>query len=83
MIRVLLDTNAYAAFKRGHAETVAILQRTDVVAVSPVVLGELLGGFAAGNKSQQNRAELATFLSSPRVWTVSVDAITVADLATP
>jgi len=76
VIRILLDTNAYAAFKRGQAEAVAIIQKADVVALTPVVLGELLGGFAAGAKERQNRAELNAFLSAPRVWVAPVDGVT-------
>jgi predicted nucleic acid-binding protein len=43
--------------------------------LTPVVLGELLGGFAAGAHERQNR-ELAAFLSSPREWVAPVDGTT-------
>lgn len=36
------------------------------------MLGELLGGFAAGARAAKNRAELAQFLDSPRVECLSV-----------
>jgi predicted nucleic acid-binding protein len=80
--RILLDTNAYAAFKRGHPEAGAVVQNADVVALTPVILGELLGGFAAGARERKNREELAAFLSSPRVWVAPLDAVTAEHYAT-
>ena len=40
MKKILLDTNAYAAFKRGESEAVEILQRVEIIGISTVVLGE-------------------------------------------
>lgn len=45
---ILLDTNAYSAFKRGDSEPIEILRRAETIGISAVVLGELLSGFAAG-----------------------------------
>ena len=67
MRNILIDTNAYAAFKRGDEEAIAILRHAPHIAVSTVVLGELLSGFACGDRNAENRAELAEFLRSPRV----------------
>ena len=64
---ILIDTNAYAAFKRGDEAIVEIMQQVEKIAVSPIVLGELLGGFDHGNKSKQNRKELSQFLESSRI----------------
>jgi predicted nucleic acid-binding protein len=72
MIPVLLDTNAYACFKRGDAEAVAILRTADTIGLSAVVLGELLSGFALGNREGENRRELSAFLASPRVTLLPV-----------
>jgi len=69
---ILLDTNAYAAFKRGNEEIIRIIQHAETIGISPVVLGELLGGFDHGNKAKQNREELQQFLSSSRVNIFSV-----------
>jgi predicted nucleic acid-binding protein len=81
VIPILLDTNAYAAFKRGLPDAVAIFQQAPTIALSPVIVGELLGGFAAGAKEQANRAELTAFLSAPRVWVVPVDRETAEHYA--
>lgn len=63
---ILIDTNAYAAFKKGDAEIVEIIQYAEILAFSPIVLGELLAGFDGGSKSKQNRIELQQFLESSR-----------------
>jgi tRNA(fMet)-specific endonuclease VapC len=45
------------------------------------VIGELLGGFAAGSREQRNRGELTAFLATPRVSVVPVDAGTAEHYA--
>lgn len=67
MTALLLDTSAYAAFKRGHPEAVAALRTAPMILLPIVVLGELLAGFEAGNRREQNREELQRFLQSGRV----------------
>ncbi|HWM93463.1 MAG TPA: hypothetical protein VN493_22065 [Thermoanaerobaculia bacterium] len=47
---VLLDTNAYAAFREGVPEAVEIIRHAPFVGLNSVILGELLGGFAAGTR---------------------------------
>ncbi|NNM69680.1 MAG: type II toxin-antitoxin system VapC family toxin [Gallionella sp.] len=76
---VALDTNAYAAFKRGDEQIVAVLQHAPTIIVCATVLGELLGGFAAGLRESTNRNELTQFLSTPRVNVVPSTTAT-ADL---
>jgi tRNA(fMet)-specific endonuclease VapC len=63
---ILIDTNAYTAFKTGDAGIVEIIQSAEILAFSPIILGELLAGFDGGNKSKQNRIELQQFLESSR-----------------
>jgi tRNA(fMet)-specific endonuclease VapC len=71
---ILLDTNAYTAFMRGERDVVALLAHAPLLFLSSTVLGELLGGFAAGSREAKNRAELAQFLNSPRVGVYAVTA---------
>ena len=59
---ILIDTNAYAAFKRGHREAVEIVRRAEAIRVSVIVLAELLAGFHFGNREKVNRLELNYFL---------------------
>jgi len=77
-MRVLIDTNAYAAFKRGDPETLDVLRMADEVHLSVIVLGELLAGFAAGTQEPRNRRELAAFLDSPRVSILPATPATAA-----
>lgn len=77
-MRVLVDTNAYAAFKGGDPETVDVLRMADEIHLSVIVFGELLAGFAAGTQEPRNRRELAAFIDSPRVSVLSVTPATAA-----
>lgn len=70
---VLIDTNAYAAFKQGLPDALDIVQRAPRIFISSIVIGELLAGFAAGSREAQNLAELEQFLASPRVVSASAD----------
>jgi tRNA(fMet)-specific endonuclease VapC len=72
----MLDTSGYSAFKRGHNEALRALQVHPEILVPAVVLGELLGGFAAGSRAADNRRELEEFLDSPRVQVVTLGADT-------
>lgn len=76
MKNILLDTNAYVAFKSGRDDAVEIIRLAENIAISVVVLGELLAGFVSGNKEARNRQELSEFLGSPRVSLFAVDSQT-------
>lgn len=76
MSRLTLDTSAYSAFKRGQREVVDHLRRADEILLPSIVLGELLGGFAVGDRSRRNRDELRLFLDSPRVRLASIGEAT-------
>jgi tRNA(fMet)-specific endonuclease VapC len=81
IITVMLDTNAYTAFKLGQSDAVEIIQCAPALMVNSIVLGELLAGFAVGSREAQNRAELHQFLASRRVRLCSVDDITAPSYA--
>jgi len=63
---VLIDTNVYAAFKRGWSDAMTVLNDAPRIGVSTVVIGELLSGFALGSREEHNRQELTQFLGDPR-----------------
>jgi tRNA(fMet)-specific endonuclease VapC len=65
--KILLDTNAYAAYLRGEAVVLGALGEADRVLVSVFVLGELLAGFKAGAREKHNREFLARFLKKSTV----------------
>lgn len=73
MSRVLVDTSAYSAFRRGDGSVVATLQRAEQIYLNPIVLGEMLAGFRKGSKRQQNEDSLRRFLDSPRVDVLDID----------
>lgn len=73
IISILLDTNAYTAFKRNKFEALEIIRNVDIIGVNSVIIGELLGGFAFGNKPEINRDELQKFLNSSRVNIFNID----------
>jgi len=78
---ILIDTNAYTAFMLGEADVVEVLAHAERIQLNSIVLGELLGGFAAGVREARNRGELARFLASPRVEVVPVTAQTADSYA--
>lgn len=70
---ILLDTNAYTAFKQNAPEALEIIQQAPLIGISSIILGELLGGFVFGFKEEVNRRELRQFLNSSRVRMIAVD----------
>ena len=66
-MRLLLDTSAYSLMKRGHPGAAEAVRSAASIAVTAVVLGELLSGFVTGRREARNRQELTEFLDSPRV----------------
>ncbi len=78
---VIIDTNAYAAFKKGVQKAMEVVANSDALYVSSIVVGELLSGFALGSKEKRNRSELAEFLSSGKVVQVNVDNTTAEHFA--
>ncbi len=73
MKNIIIDTNAYAIFKRGEQNAVEIIKHIPLIGLSSIVLGELLGGFAVGKLENKNILELKTFMKSKRVRLFSAD----------
>lgn len=78
---ILIDTSAYTAFMLGEGAAVEVVAHAERICLNSIVLGELLGGFAAGAHEARNRAELARFIDSPRVEVVPVTALTADSYA--
>lgn len=64
---ILVDTNAYTAFKKNVPEAVNLIRHCSLITMNSIIIGELLGGFACGNKTEFNQQELQQFLQSSRV----------------
>lgn len=74
--QILIDTNIYAALRIKDPVIVDIIRHVDLIGLNPVILGELLGGFANGSKEQQNRHELGQFTSQTRIKVFPIEAAT-------
>jgi tRNA(fMet)-specific endonuclease VapC len=77
-MRLLLDTNAYAALMRGHAGVADRVRRAEQVLLSAVVAGELIFGFRNGSRCEENMQDLADFLDHRHVAFLPV-SLTTAD----
>lgn len=73
MTRYLVDTSAYSAFLRGHRDIADCIQKAALLAVNPVVLGELLAGFKKGSRLEANLNWLERFLASRRIRILDLD----------
>ncbi len=71
-MNVTLDTSAYSQMRRGNQAILDVVQRSETIALSAIVLGELHSGFRAGNRSAENIANLTQFLSKPSVRVLNV-----------
>jgi tRNA(fMet)-specific endonuclease VapC len=67
MKKILLDTNAYSAFRGGDRAILSSLASADVVYLSIFVIGELLAGFAGGKRNRENQTQLDEFKSKSTV----------------
>ena len=76
MNRILIDTNIYSYALRGDPDVIAILRQVAHIGFTAISIGELLSGFKAGRREDENRQELVTFLDSPRVNVYSVNEAT-------
>lgn len=75
-MRLLLDTNAYAALKRGHGGVADLVRDSEELVLSMVVVGELLFGFRNGDQYDRNAKELDELLASDRVGVLPVTRTT-------
>lgn len=76
---IVIDTNAYSAFKRGIEAAVEVVTTAELIVLSATVLDELLAGFSNGKQADVNRRELQEFISDPNVIFLSVNAQTAIE----
>ena len=69
---IALDTNTYVGFKRGEPICVELIRQARRLLISSTVLGELLAGFACGDREARNREELRRFLAVDSVQLIPV-----------
>lgn len=75
-MKLLLDTSAYVGFKLGNSGLVEYISNSNMIYVSPIMLGELLFGFRNGSRLDENLTDLNRFLSHEAVETVPLGDIT-------
>lgn len=75
-IKIILDTSAYAWFKRNDVETVETIVQAELILFSPVVIGELMFGFRNGTRFKENMDDLNRFLEHEVVDLVQIGKIT-------
>ena len=75
-MKILLDTSAYVLFKQNHADVVETVIKSELILISPIVLGELMFGFRNGNRLRQNMKELNDFLEHDIVDLARIGQIT-------
>ena len=75
-MKILLDTSAYVMFKRNQAGVVETVIKSELILISPIVLGELMFGFRNGSRFKQNMKELNSFLEHEIVDLAQIGKIT-------
>ncbi len=75
-MKILLDTSAYSALMRGEAEVAERVRRAEAVILSTVVAGELLFGFRAGQRFDENQRQFRRFRENPYVSILPVSLAT-------
>lgn len=73
-MRLIIDTNVYAALARGNTHIRSLLEAADRIEVSTIVLGELYAGFRLGSKRTENIRLLSEFLNVPGVDVIQISA---------
>ena len=75
-MRILLDSNAYSAFKRGNHEVRDLISVAEEIVFSAIVAGEHLFGYRLGTNYDRNLSEIRSFLERPYVSFVPVGPVT-------
>ena len=73
---ILLDTNAYTAFKRNIFEAVEVIRNRPLIGLNSVILGELYGGFELVSREEYNRRKLKQFLEISKINCFAIDCNT-------
>ena len=75
-MRLLIDTNADAALRRGDRQVTDLVRSADEILMSAIVIGELLFGFRGGSRPDYNVSALRGFLAARAVKFVPVTLVT-------
>lgn len=72
MSRCVIDTNAYSALMGGNSGVAEILNHSEAILLTPVIIAELYDGFVNGTRNRENREILARFRAKPRTVCVPI-----------
>ncbi len=72
-MKLVLDTNAYAACDLGREDALALVERAGSLFLPAVVYGELYYGFRHGSKFHRNMRHLDTFIEQFDVTMINVE----------
>lgn len=75
-MRLLLDTNAYTALRRGEPVVSGLVRSAERILFSTIVAGELIYGFRHGSRAEHNIRELRAFLDHAYVELLPVSLVT-------
>jgi predicted nucleic acid-binding protein len=81
-VRLLFDTNRYADFDRGDADTLRRWELATELWAPFIVLAELRAGFRLGGRSAANERLLHAFLARPSIGVLWPNDRTTAVYAT-
>ena len=76
MTSIIIDTNAYSHLLKGNKAVQKVLEQTNLIYLSPIVIGELKTGFKLGSKTKFNQQLLDDFINQPTVQTLDIDSAT-------
>lgn len=71
---MILDTNAYSAFKRNDKRFVDLIEKCELLIISPILVAELYSGFLAGNRTRENIEEFNLFLQLPKCIQITINS---------
>ena len=78
MTKLLIDTNAYTAFKNNSSEAVSIFEQATTLYLNSIVLGELQSGFSVGTRQVKNQQELELFLQLDKIEVLDINQVTAS-----
>lgn len=81
-MKLILDTNAYTALRRGDGRVVRVVREAQRILFSTIVCGELLYGFKHGTRFLENWDTLQDFLAAPDVQLLPVTLSTAFKFGT-
>lgn len=76
MKRIVLDTNAYTALRRGDVRVLGAIETAERVYLPVFVEAELLYGFKLGSHELDNRRDLELFMREPEVHRLNTSSET-------